>query len=139
MYDGNKDTLSSTSGKPLSSEDILHKTNPTKIHDKSAKEKSEELKREKYVESDVCNDIYTETTKRSDYAFQNSIITKSLTDQLENYMTSRFNGELINPAVQTGADRIVNRLSYKIEVVCIGSNETLEKQLERRRAQNVIR
>ncbi|CAF1560667.1 unnamed protein product, partial [Didymodactylos carnosus] len=86
----------------------------------------------------VCNNIYTETTKKSDYAFQKSMITKTLTDQLANYMTNRLNSELINPAVHAGVDGIVENLANKIEVACAGSNGTLKKQLERRRAQNAI-
>ncbi|CAF4306112.1 unnamed protein product [Didymodactylos carnosus] len=145
---------------------LLHTTNPTTIDDKTAKEMMEHLKRDKYVEHNgmkitkqldasvfvldkhkkhetyviqVCNDIYTETTKKSDYAFQKSTITKTLTDQLANYMTNRLNSELINPAVHTGVDGIVDHLSHKIEATCVGSNETLQKQLERRRTQNFIR
>ncbi|CAF3715511.1 unnamed protein product [Rotaria sp. Silwood1] len=145
---------------------LLHTTNPTKIDNKTAKEITEHLQREKYIESDgtrivkqidpsvfvlekhkkhethviqVCNDIYTETTKRSDYAFQKAMITKSLTEQLANYMTSRLNSELINPVVHRGVDGILNNLSHKLEVACVGTNETLEKKLERRRAQNFIR
>ncbi|CAF3803372.1 unnamed protein product [Rotaria sp. Silwood1] len=144
---------------------LLHKNNQNNIDERTAKEIVEQLKREKYIEKDhikiikqldpspialkehkkhetyvvqVCNDIYIETTNRSEYAFEKNMITRTVNDHLANYMTNRLNAELIKPAVHTSVDAGVNHLSKKIEAACAGSKGTLEEQLKNRRAQNDI-
>ncbi|CAM4975944.1 unnamed protein product [Rotaria socialis] len=144
---------------------LLHLNKPNDIDKRTAKEITETLKKEHYVGHDsikvmkpleptvfkldkhtihetyvinVCNNIYTETTKQSEYGFEKNRIAKTLTDQLANYMTNRLNAELINPAVHTGVDAAVNHLSKRIEVAYVDSEGTLEKQLKSRRAQNDV-
>jgi preprotein translocase subunit SecA len=144
---------------------ILHTTNQNDIDNRTAKEITEGLKKAKYIEQDnvkiikqldvsipalqkhkkyenyvvqVCNDIYHETNQRSEYTIQKSMIVKTLTDKLANYMTDRLNNELINPVIHTGVNGVVENLSDKIERACAGSNGTLKEQIANRTAQNVI-
>jgi len=86
----------------------------------------------------VCNSIYTETTKDLEYTFEKNIITKNITSHLVNYMTNRINATLINPVVHAGVDATVNHLADKIERACADSRGTLQEQITNRRAQNTI-
>lgn len=86
----------------------------------------------------MCNSIYTETTKHSEYAFEKNLITQNITSQLANYMTNRLNAALINPVVHAGVDATVNHLANKIERACADSRGTLQEQITNRRAQNNI-
>ncbi|CAF1353542.1 unnamed protein product [Adineta steineri] len=144
---------------------LLHKNNPNSIDERTAKEITEQLKKEKYIEKDnikvikrldlsaitlkeykkhetyvihICNNIYNETTNHLKYGLEKNLIIKTLTDQLSTYMTNRLNAELINPVVHRGVDLTVDHLSRSIEAACAGSMGTLQEQIRNRQAQNDV-
>ncbi|CAF4254967.1 unnamed protein product [Rotaria sp. Silwood2] len=144
---------------------LLHKNNSNNVDQRTAQQITEQLKKEKFIEKgnikiikplnlssmnlkehkkhenyvvQICNDIYIETAKCSEYEFEKNMITKTLTDQLSTYMTNRLNAELINPVVHTGVDATVDHLSNKIQNAYADSRGTLEEQIKNRRAQNDV-
>ncbi|CAF1645898.1 unnamed protein product [Adineta ricciae] len=144
---------------------LLHSNKSNDMDKRTAKEIAQSLNKQQYIDRDhvqvlkllelpafkltiheahqvyvmnLCNNIYTETMKHVEYAFEKNLITQTITTRLADYMTSRLNAELINPLVHAGVDATVDHLANKIEQAYADSRETLEERIRNRRAQNDI-
>ena len=82
----------------------------------------------------LCNLIYNETNRNSNYAFEKSLISRTLTDSLANRITNSINSAIINPSVHSAVHGLVDKFSDQIQIACAGSKGTLKEQMEKHRS-----
>ncbi|CAF0891538.1 unnamed protein product [Adineta ricciae] len=86
----------------------------------------------------ICNDVYDRAMNKPQIELKKNLITKVLTDEVANYMTSRLNAELIKPVAHIAINIAVDKWSSEMERILASKKGTLTERIENRRNFNKI-